>query len=158
MFSHEEHLDNLIRHITLVREACTLLGKRLIAQGRKDFGRLLIARGFVHDATKFYGIEWDFLHAGPDVPKDSLTLAVKQHVRTNAHHPEYHGGVSHMGELDTAEMVCDWLARSQEFGTNIRDWVTDEAVEKFSIDLKSQQWKWIQEFLDLLLKDSFKRD
>ena len=56
----EAHLDALIRHIGLVRDACVLLGKRLIAQGRPHFGRLLIARGFVHDVSKFQGdIDWN---------------------------------------------------------------------------------------------------
>ena len=159
MYSHEEHLDNLIRHITLVREACTLMGKRLIMQGRKDLGRLLIMRGHMHDVSKFTGIEWDYLHVGPDVAPIDLDHAVKQHTRTNSHHPEYHGGVDNMTPLDIAEMVCDWYARAQEFGTDLRAWVRSEAVDRFKITpgLASEQWVWIQECLDLLLKDSFKR-
>jgi hypothetical protein len=157
VFSFDKHLDNLIRHITLVREACTVLGKRFISQGRKDLGRLLIARGFVHDASKFSGIEWDYLHAGPDVPQHELDLAVKQHVRTNAHHPEYHGGIDNMSPLDAAEMVCDWYARSHEFGTDLRQWIKESAVDRFNIDLKSEQFQWINECVDQLLQDPFKR-
>lgn len=157
MFTYEEHLDNLIRHITLVREACSLMGKRLIAQGRKDLGRLLIMRGHMHDVSKFTGIEWDFLHVGSDVDPVDLDHAVKQHVRTNPHHPEYHGGVENMTPLDLTEMVCDWYARAQEFGTDLRQWVKKEAVDRFQIDLKGPEWKWIQECIDLLLKDYFKR-
>src|SRR5262245_7755713 len=96
MLTPEEHLDNLVRHIDLVRGACLLLGKRLMAQGRQEFGRLLIARGFEHDVSKFYGIEWDYLHIGKDVPSEQLDLAVKQHTRTNSHHPEYWGGFEKM--------------------------------------------------------------
>jgi len=72
MYTFEEHLDNLIRHIELVREACILMGKRLIAQGRKDHGRLLIMRGHMHDVSKFTGIEFDYLHVGPDVNQVEL--------------------------------------------------------------------------------------
>jgi hypothetical protein len=43
MLTVEEHLENLVRHIELVREAGLLLGKRLIRQGEEEFGRLLIA-------------------------------------------------------------------------------------------------------------------
>jgi Family of unknown function (DUF5662) len=107
MLNFEEHLDNLIRHIELVRNACILLGKRLMAKGRKEFARILIARGFEHDVSKFSGIEWDYLHAGGDVPQEQLDLAVRQHVRTNSHHPEYWGGVESMPEIAVAEMVCD---------------------------------------------------
>ena len=157
MYSHEEHLDNLIRHISLVRDSCVLLGKRLIQQGRKDFGRLLIMRGFQHDVSKFSGIEWDYLHCGPDVEPVDLDHAVKQHVRTNSHHPEYHGGIHNMNALDVAEMVADWYARSQEFGTDLRAWIENEAVARFNIDTTSDQWRWINEYLDVLLRNSFRK-
>jgi hypothetical protein len=157
MLTPREHLDNLVRHIDLVREACLLLGKRLMDQGRINFGRLLIARGFQHDVSKFSGIEWDYLHAGRDVPKEQLELAIKQHTRTNSHHPEFHDGVENMGETDCAEMVCDWYARSQEFGTSLRDWIKSNAIDKFKIDLEGEQYKWIMKFVDILLEDHFVR-
>jgi len=157
MFSPEEHLDNLVRHIDLVREACLLLGKRLMSQGREDFGRLLIARGFVHDASKFHGIEWDFLHAGPEVAAEGLRLAITQHRRTNSHHPEYWGGIDNMPEICVAEMVCDWYARSQEFGTGLREWIDKEAVPKYCLSRDSEAYRWIQGFIDVLLRSSFGR-
>lgn len=155
--SPQEHLDNLVRHIDLVRGACVLLGKRLMAQGRQEFGRILIARGFQHDVSKFSGIEWDYLHAGRDVPKDELELAVRQHVRTNSHHPEYWGGIENMPEIAVAEMVCDWYARSQEFGTGLRDWITTHAVERFNIAPEGEKYDWVQRFVELLLEDHFVR-
>ncbi len=157
MLNINDHLDNLIRHIELVREATILLGKRLISKGRQEFGRLLIAKGFEHDVSKFYGIEWDYLHAGSDVPKDELELAVKQHTRVNSHHPEYWGSVENMPELAIAEMVCDWYARSQEFGTSLRDWITNSAIDRFKINIESVEYKWISGFVDILLEDSFRR-
>jgi hypothetical protein len=155
--SPQEHLDNLVRHIDLVRGACLLLGRRLMAQGRQEFGRILIARGFEHDVSKFSGIEWDYLHAGKDIPKDQLELAIRQHVRTNSHHPEYWGGFTNMPEIAVAEMVCDWYARSQEFGTALRDWIIGQAVERFGIDVASEQYEWVQRFVALLLEDHFVR-
>lgn len=152
-----EHLDNLVRHIDLVREACLLLGKRLMDKGRVEFGKQLIARGFQHDVSKFFGIEWDYLHAGRDVPKEQLEYAIKQHTRTNDHHPEFHGGVDQMPEIAVAEMVCDWYGRSQEFGTSLRDWIKQHAIEKFKIILDSEQYKWINNFVNLLLEDHFVR-
>ncbi len=156
MFDIERHLEDLTGHIGMVRDAGLKLGGRLIDQGRTDFGRLLIARCHTHDASKFYGVEWDYLHVGPDVDKTMLLLAIKQHTSTNSHHPEFHGGVANMPELDVAEMVCDCYARSQERGTAIREWFTKEAVQKYNIDLEGRQWKWINNFLDLLLLSSFK--
>ena len=157
MFTIEQHLDNLVRHIEFVREAGLLLGKRLIAQGRVDFGRLLIAKCHVHDESKFYGIEWQWLHMGPDVPRDVLDPAIQQHRETNPHHPEYWGGFENMPEIAVAEMVCDWYARSQEFGTGLRDWIVKEAIQYYKIDVEGEQYGWVQKFLDVLLQDTFSR-
>jgi hypothetical protein len=157
MFSPEEHLDDLVRHIERVRANCLLLGKRLMASGRVDFGRLLIAQGFIHDASKFHGIEWDYLHTGPDVAREPLELAIEQHRRTNPHHPEFWGGLEHMPEISVAEMVCDWYARAQEFGTDLREWIDTEAVPKYRIDTTGQQYQWIQGFLEVLLRSAFGR-
>jgi len=157
MLSTEEHLDNLVRHIELVREACILLGKRLMAEGRKEFGRILISKGFVHDASKFSGIEWEYLHAGRDVPKEKLELAVQQHVRTNPHHPEYWGGFENMPEIYIAEMVCDWYARAMEFGTGLREWIRTTAIERYQIDTDGDRYKWLIKFVDTLLLDHFVR-
>lgn len=155
MLSCEQHLDNLVRHIDMVHQAGVLLGKRLMDQGRKDFGRLLIAKCYEHDVTKFYGIEWKYLHAGNDVPKDKLEQAVRQHVETNSHHPEYHGGFENMPEIAVAEMVVDWYARAQEFGTGLRSWIKDTAIDRFDINIESEQYCWIEKFVDILLEDSF---
>jgi hypothetical protein len=153
----EEHLDNLVRHIELVREAGLLLGKRLMRRGEEEFARLLVARVFVHDATKFYGAEWKYLHAGKDVPPEMLELAVTQHRETNQHHPEYWGGLQNMPEVAVGEMVCDWYARAQEFGTGLRDWIGGPATERFRIDPDSPQAGWITRFVDLLLEEPFRR-
>jgi Family of unknown function (DUF5662) len=158
MLTPQEHIDNLVRHIDLVRGACLLLGKRLMARGRQEFGRLLIARGFEHDVSKFYGIEWDFLHVGQDVPAEQLELAVKQHTRTNSHHPEYWGGFENMPELSIAEMVCDWYARGMEFGTSLRDWINNVAVEKYQIAREGERFRTLNTFVDLLLGDPFRRE
>jgi hypothetical protein len=155
MFTVQEHVDNLVRHIELVREGTLLLGKRLINEGRKDFGRILIAKGFVHDASKFHGIEWQYLHAGNDVPKDKLELAIHQHTLTNPHHPEYWGGMENMPEIYVAEMVCDWYARGIEFGTGLRPWIKEVGIDRFKIDLDGEQYKWINKYVDILLQNSF---
>ena len=155
MLTAEKHLDNLVRHIGLVREAGLLLGKRLMEQGRIEFGRLLIGRVFIHDASKFAGIEWDYLHAGNDVPLDVLNLAIQQHVKTNPHHPEYWGGFHNMPEIYIAEMACDLYARSQEFGSSLKDWLTKTGIEKYKISLSSDKYKQLMGFIDLLLENAF---
>jgi hypothetical protein len=147
-----EHLDNLVRHLNLVRDATLLLGRRLIHQGEVELGRIVIARGFRHDATKFHGIEWEYLHQ-KEMPKEKLELAIRQHNHTNDHHPEYWGNVAKMPLHCLAEMVCDWYARSQEFGTSLRDWIMETAIERFQIP----DWVLtkINRFVNLLLEEPF---
>ncbi len=154
--TQEQHLDNLLRHIELVREAGILLGKRLMAQGRPDFGRLLIAKVHEHDLSKFFGIEWEFLHRPKEaVNKVDLERAIKQHQNTNRHHPEYHGGFDKMDEIDVAEFVCDVYARSTEFGTSVRDWIESKAVIRYNINTDGDRYRWLQAFLKLLLDEPF---
>lgn len=155
MFTDEQHVDNLVRHIELVHKAGLLLAKRVMAQGRKEFGRNLLGKIYQHDVSKFGGIEWDYLHVGKDVDKEKLKLAIKQHQSVNSHHPECHGGIENMGEMDVAEMVCDWYARAQEFGTGLREWIKDKAIPNFKIKLDSQQHQWIKTFVDIILESAF---
>ncbi len=152
----EEHLDNLTRHIDIVRESCLLLGNRLISRGEQEFGRLLIARGYQHDISKFYGIEFAYLHNGQDVPEDALELAIKHHQCTNDHHPEYWGGINEMPRISAYEMLVDWFARSNEFGTGLRDWITESAVDRFKLELNGRVHKHINDAVDLLLDNPFK--
>lgn len=153
----EEHIDNLTRHIHLVRQGTSMLGKRLVQMGRAEFGRLLIARGFRHDDSKFYGIEWDYLHQGDDVNSERLRDAIKQHVSTNDHHPEYWGGIENMPEIAIAEMVCDWYARSQEFGKDLREWIKKEAFKKYDFDYRTEAGKWVKLYVGILLKNYFSK-
>jgi len=139
----EAHLDNLCRHVDLVRAATILLGKRLIKLGDYDLAKRLVYRGYTHDSSKFLGIEWSYLHAGREVPKEALQLAIHHHQVTNDHHPEYWGNFEFMSDDALAEMVCDMYARSQEFATNLRDWIMSTAVSKYKIDTKSPQFKRI---------------
>lgn len=153
----EEHIDNLTRHIHMVRSGCSLLGKRLVNAGRVDFGRILIARGFAHDQSKFHGIEWEYLHQGDNVDPEKIKEAIRQHQLTNDHHPEYWGGIHRMPEITVAEMCCDWYARSQEFGTNLRDWIRDTAFKKHEFDYRTQAGKWVKTYTDLLLRSHFSK-
>lgn len=153
MLNVEDHIDNLVRHIELVQQGCLLLGKRLIDSGKSEFGRILIAHGFCHDNSKFYGVEWDYLHAGNDVPKDELNVAIKQHSLTNCHHPEHWGDINEMPSIYLAECVVDWYARAQEFGTGLREWIKEKAISKYNIS--ELTLKEINGYVDMLLQNSF---
>ena len=149
----EKYLSTVIRHIKLIQDACHKLGMRLIENGEADFGKLLIANSFIHDNSKFYGIEWEYLNN--DATKEQLALAHKQHVTTNPHHPEYWGDVNSMPRIYVAEMICDWKARSDEFGSDLKDWIKNSAFERYGIPKSGKIAKQIKEFLNLLLEKPF---
>jgi hypothetical protein len=146
-------VDKLTRHIENVQEACQLLGKRFIAKGEIDFGINLISNGQVHDASKWRGIEWDYLVTGDF--NGHTKLAVEQHNRTNCHHPEYWGGIELMPKIYVAEMCCDWKARANEFGTDVWTYVKEKAIPRFGISCNGKVYKWIKECFDMLLDEPF---
>jgi hypothetical protein len=155
-WSVTQKVQDRIRHITLARNACVLIGTRMMERGEVQDGVEVIARGHRHDGSKWVGIEWDILHAGPDVDKELLKLAMRQHQAVNDHHPEFWaGGIHGMPRLARAEMVCDWYARSQERGTNLRDWITQVAMGKFGFKPGDGAHKEVMEFVELLLQDPF---
>ena len=120
-------------------------------QGDIELGRNLIANGQIHDNSKFKGIEFDHLfYSDPLLPE-----VVKHHQSINPHHPEYWGSIHNMPKVYVAEMVCDWYARSTEFGTGIREWTDSKAMEKFSFTREDAIYDTIQEMLSLLLDPSF---
>ena len=148
----------LMRHIDNVRQYCEKLGETLIETGETNLGHLLIANGYCHDQSKFHGIEW--LYLNDDVQKKSPKLfkaSHLQHVTTNKHHPEaWEGGIHIMDRLHHAEMVCDWAARSSEFGTDLRAYLKDRATKRFDMAIQSKAYRQVKELMDLLLDPAFK--
>jgi hypothetical protein len=150
----QDKIDALVRHIDHVRDNCMLLGQRLIDKN-VDIGRLLIANGFIHDNSKFYGIEWDYLIDATD-DKELMRAAIRQHNTTNPHHPEYWGTIDMMPDVYLAEAVCDWGARATEFRSSLHEWITKEASTRFDYTLDSEIFKKIQFYTSLLCEKPFK--
>ena len=144
-------IELVFNHIQNVQRSCYKLGLKLMKQGDIELGRNLIANGQIHDNSKFKGIEFDHLfYSDPLLPE-----VVKHHQSINPHHPEYWGSIHNMPKVYVAEMVCDWYARSTEFGTGIREWTDSKAMEKFSFTREDAIYDTIQEMLSLLLDPSF---
>jgi hypothetical protein len=154
-----DKIRGIARHIRNVEDNCLLLGEKLIERGEIDLGHRLIANGYIHDASKFWGVEWDNMAPGqPTVEEGAklkLKIAVQHHSRTNPHHPEYWGGIFNMPRLYLAEMAADWKARSEEFGTSLRDWIDDVAAKRFHFVKGDRVYKEIIEFVDLLCPNPF---
>lgn len=157
MYDAEQHLEDLIAHVERVRANALLLAKHWIKNGRSKDARVLLAKAHVHDASKWAGIEFEMMHRGPDANGQKLLDAIAQHQSTNDHHPEFWGGLSRMPEVCVAEMVCDWLARSQEFATDLRVYVRTQAAERYNFlyEGSKDRVRWIWEFIDILLPEKF---
>lgn len=146
-----QKIENVFNHIKNVQRNCYCLGIRLMKRGDIELGRNLISNGQIHDNSKFKGIEFDHLvYSDPLLPE-----VVKHHQSVNPHHPEYWGGIKNMPEVYVAEMVCDWYARASEFGTGIRDWIDNTALNRFGFTKDDAVYQTIQEMLNLLLKQPF---
>jgi hypothetical protein len=148
-----DRIELVLSHIKHVQENCYALGIKLIKLGEIELGRNLIANGQIHDNSKFRGIEFKHLFTGDDI----LNEAVSHHSSTNQHHPQYWGKIQKMPTLYIAEMVCDCTARSSEFGTNVREWIEQEATKIYDFTMDDEIGKQITYYLDLLLQKPFKK-
>jgi hypothetical protein len=154
-----DRVREVLRHQRNVEENTLLLGERLIEKGEVQFGIHLITRGRVHDVSKLSGIEFEYLD--PKHPeRDKMALAIEQHNRTNDHHPEFWGGIKYMPRHAIAEMVCDWKARSSEFGRSLFDWIEGDAdytaMKRFGFTKDDAIYALIMEFANLLCDQPFK--
>lgn len=155
-----DRLHGLRRHITNVQESAHLLAERLVKRERDGdivLAHDLVTNAHVHDKSKFDGIEWLYLHDEvKESHPDKFQMAWYQHVHTNAHHPEYWSGIDNMPEVYIAEMVCDWKARSNEFGSDLRVWIKESATKRFEFSTHGKSYKKIKQFVDLLLDPAFR--
>lgn len=159
MIDDEKHLKTVLRHISHVQQNCEKLAERILEKnpGEFSFCRQLIANSQVHDNSKFYGAEWLYLR--DDVKEREPKLfqaAIVGHVHGNSHHPEFWGGIEYMPRVFVAEMLCDWKSRSEEFGSDLRTWIKEDATKRFGFTTKSGVYKQIKFFVDLLLDSPFK--
>jgi len=104
---------------------------------------VILARGEIHDESKFVQPErvpyiWlTEFHRRRQKGEaftypDGVEAAIRHHVTTNRHHPEFHGSPNDMSDVDLIEMVCDWTAIAQELGDNegsARQWA-DRTIGK----------------------------
>lgn len=155
-------INRLTRHIRNVESNCILLGVKLIEQGNIELGHRLIANGMVHDASKFSGIEFENLTYNEPSKEESsklkMKMAIHHHQKTNLHHPEaWSGGIKEMPDVFLAELVCDWKARSEEFGTSLRDWIDETATKRWNFAKDDKTYKEIMAFVDLLCEKPFEQ-
>jgi hypothetical protein len=132
MLAFSERRTN--EHIERVRRCLTLLA------AVTDYGEELLERARAHDASKFGPEEripyvWltEYYRCRrkgepfeyPEGIAERVKRAIRHHVTSNRHHPEFHADPDDMTDVDLIEMVCDWTAMAQEFGqdgSSARGW------------------------------------
>jgi len=149
-------IDRLLRHIKHVQESTIVIGEYLISRHTNiDMGRQIIANGMIHDQSKFHGIEFRYLVLEEEGPIELIECAIAHHVKVNPHHPEYWGNIHLMPEVYLMELVCDIKARSEEFGTDIREWILEIATEKYGFKKKDKLHKKLLYYLNILTDKPF---
>lgn len=144
----QKKVSDILRHMRRVEDNCERLADSL---SDFDFALQLVQRGRLHDASKLDVFEFNNL----DMKSPDFYVALKRHHYHNPHHPEHHKDIFAMSDLDVAEMVCDCLARAQEFGTDIKKWFFEEAPSKYHYERGDRVWNLINGYLDLLLTPKF---
>lgn len=153
-------IREIIKHIRNVQDNALILGEKLIESGEVELGKHLIANSFLHDVSKFHGIEFEFMAPGEKYEEENaklkLKLAIHNHRITNSHHPEaWSGGITDMPNVFLAEMVCDLKARSEEFGTCLMDYIDNVGLKRWDITKESECYKKIVRFVNLLCPKPF---
>jgi hypothetical protein len=152
----QERIDGLLRHIHAVQENCSILAEKLMLKGECALARRLLQNAQAHDASKFSGIEWEYLTIGNEAKKSDLKHAVEQHQRSNPHHPEYWShGLVEMPLVYEYEMIADLTARSNEMGTSVRDFVINEVPKKYNIPKDGELHRELLAILDMLVNKPF---
>ena len=152
----DKRLKGIVRHIQMVQQEAFLLAERLSEKGEHNFAKQLLANSMLHDNSKFHGIEWMYLNDETKTKEPSnFQAALTQHQLTNPHHPQYWQNITDMPRIYIAEMVCDIKTRSDEFGTDIREWVKTTMTKQFKITVQSRSYREVKDFLELLLDPKF---
>ena len=152
----QERIDGLLRHIKAVQENCAILAEKLMAKGECQLARRLLQNAQAHDASKFSGIEWDFLTIGNAAKGLGLRLAIEQHQCSNPHHPEYWShGIIEMPLVYEYEMIADITARSNEMGQSVRDYLTNIMPKKYNFPKGGELHKELLDMLDMLVNKPF---
>ena len=54
-------------------------------------------------------------------------------------------------------MVCDWKARSEEFGSSLKDYINEYATKRWNFAIDDRTHKEIMTFVDLLCDKPFEQ-
>lgn len=158
----EDILKQTLEHIRRVEHNCEKIAIYFMRKGNLGFALQLISNGRMHDVSKLGFYEFNQLSNWKNEPTPEENLlqqnALNIHRNSNPHHPEYwkSNGIHDMPDLYIAEMVCDWFARAEEFGTDVNDWIKKKGTKTYNFKMSDRVGKKIKEYLSILTKNKFK--
>lgn len=155
MRSDLEHLEDVLTHLDAFHKCAVKMAKGLMASNQKSMALLLLKRAYRHDADKFNRRTFEYLRRGLDMTPEFDEERLK-HAKRNRHHPECHGSIHEMADVDVGEMVCDWAARSGEFKTGLQDYIDNVASKRFGFTKKDDIYKRIMYFKAFVCDEAFK--
>ena len=135
------HIKETLNHKQYVLQACDKMAEYLDSIGQTDLAVALLIRANIHDNSKIVGIELEkfvkiygnqesFINPKVQLSESQKDI-IENHWKNNRHHPEYFENIRDMSELDIIEMVCDWYARSLQYGTDFIDFVKTRQEVRF---------------------------
>lgn len=142
--TENELLIDTLTHKKYVLSAGMKMIEYLYSEGRNAEALQIARRCARHDDSK---LESDEMQAFLQLPKEGNNMKdanaampeqvkkfVAMHWKHNKHHPEFFDDYHDMSEIDIMEMVIDWYARSQQFGTDFLNFVSTRQANRFHFD------------------------
>lgn len=137
-----KHFEELCTHKKLLLDSCYKLAVHFLKEGNEEFALLLMQRAFVHDISKLSTYEFHAADAFESFEKhskernyvfsESEKIFLEEHWKNNRHHPEHWSDINDMEDIDLAEMVCDWHARSVEFNDDLLAYIDYRQNNRFA--------------------------
>ena len=155
------HIQETLLHKSFVIKACIKMSNYLSSEDKKDLAILLLNRANIHDNSKLVGPELELLSSiyGNQSafidPKVQLSNnekdVIEKHWENNRHHPEHFEDFDNMSELDILEMVCDWYARSMQYGTDFLEFVRVRQETRFHFS--DEMFEKVYKYCEILEKN-----
>lgn len=137
-----KQLNDIGQHKMYVLKCSTALSNYLMRNDREQEALNVMKRAFEHDFSKlteeeFYGMaKFADEMQGLKDPNSKISIEkehyINLHRNRNKHHPEYWKDINDMTELDIMELACDWCSRSEQFNTNVIEFLENGQKNRFN--------------------------
>lgn len=156
----KKYLEDTISHKKYFFDSAYKISIYFLENDNEKMALDILRRAFVHDYSKLSSKEFnsflvfeDYNNSLRDASvlyKKEEEVFLKEHWKNNKHHPEYWDNPSKMQEIDIVEMVCDWHARSVEYGTDLKEFVKTRQHNRFQFS--DEMYEKINKYIEILLK------